>query len=78
MAIIPLLRGRAMQEAVAFYTRVLDFQCVRTWPDPNDPAFGVLMRDGGELHLSSHSGDFASRLKPSLNHPPLNLEKEFP
>lgn len=57
MAIIPVLRARAMREMVAFYTQVLDFTCVGVWPNDSDPSFGVLMRDGFELHLSSHSGD---------------------
>ena len=46
-----------MGEAVAFYTGILDFQLVETWPEAGDPAYSVLMRDGAELNLSSHSGD---------------------
>ena len=46
-----------MAEALAFYTGVLDFALVGTWPEAGDPAFAVLTRGGGELHLSSHSGD---------------------
>lgn len=57
MPIVPLLRCRAMQEAVAFYTGVLDFTLVGTWPADGDPAFGVLLREGWELNLSSHAGD---------------------
>jgi catechol 2,3-dioxygenase-like lactoylglutathione lyase family enzyme len=60
MAIIPTLRCRAMREAVAFYTQVLDFECAGTWPAEGDPAYGVLRREGDELHLSSHSGDGAA------------------
>jgi catechol 2,3-dioxygenase-like lactoylglutathione lyase family enzyme len=46
-----------MRDAIAFYTRVLDFTCVGEWPSDSDPAFAILTRDGHELHLSSHSGD---------------------
>ena len=59
MALIPIVRCRAMHEAVAFYTRVLDFQLIGTWPDLGDPALSLLMRDGFELNLSSHRGDGA-------------------
>jgi len=57
MTLIPTVKCRAMGEAVAFYTNVLDFELVGTWPGPGDPAFSVLTREGHELHLSSHSGD---------------------
>lgn len=59
MTVIPTVRCKAIQEAVAFYTGVLDFTHVGTWPAPADPAYSVLMRDGDELHLSSHAGDGA-------------------
>jgi len=59
-ALIPVVRCRVMHEAVVFYTRVLDFQLIGTWPDLGDPAFSLLMRDGHELHLSSHRGDGVS------------------
>ncbi len=48
-----------MARALAFYTDVLDFTCDGTWPGAGDPAFSVLMREGDELHLSSHGGDGA-------------------
>ena len=56
-ALIPIVRCRVMHEAVAFYTRVLDFELIGTWPDLGDPALSLLMRQGFELHLSSHRGD---------------------
>ena len=57
MTLVPTVKCRAMADAVAFYTGVLDFELVGTWPGAGDPAFSVLTREGGELHLSSHSGD---------------------
>lgn len=55
--IVPTVRCHRMAEAVAFYTRVLDFELVGTWPAASDPSFTVLVRSGCELHLSSHGGD---------------------
>jgi catechol 2,3-dioxygenase-like lactoylglutathione lyase family enzyme len=57
MTLIPTVKCRSMAEAVAFYTDILDFRLVGTWPEAGDPAFGVLTREGAELHLSSHGGD---------------------
>ena len=57
MPIIPVVRCSAIQRSLAFYTGVLDFHCVGVWPEPADPAFSILTRDGAELHLSSHTGD---------------------
>lgn len=55
--IVPTVKCRNMREAVDFYTHVLDFRHVGTWPDEGDPAFSVLERQGCRLDLSSHSGD---------------------
>ena len=55
--IVPTVRVTDMARTVDFYTRVLDFAHAGTWPDMTDPCFTVLMRDGAELHLSSHGGD---------------------
>jgi len=57
MNIIPSFRCRDMAEAVAFYTKTLDFELVGTWQDPGLPAFSILKRQGAELHLSTHEGD---------------------
>lgn len=57
MPLIPTVRCRSMEKALAFYTGVLDFICEGTWPEHGDPAFSILRRDGAELHLSSHGGD---------------------
>ena len=56
MAIIPTVRCRRMETSIAFYTRVLDFECVERGGD-RDPSFSVLMRGGSLLCLSSHGGD---------------------
>lgn len=56
MKIIPVFKCRNMKRSVAFYTEVLDFACEGTWPEEADPAYGVLLREGAELHLSSYSG----------------------
>jgi uncharacterized glyoxalase superfamily protein PhnB len=55
--IVPTVKCRDMAEAVAFYTRMVDFDLFGTWPDAGDPSFSILTRGGNELHLSSHSGD---------------------
>ena len=57
MAIIPIVRCRRMDLALAFYTKVLDFVCVETDVDQGDPSVSVLMREGAPLFLSSHKGD---------------------
>lgn len=50
---------RSMREALALYCTMLDFERVEGADALDDPSFSVLARDGGLLHLSSHSGDGA-------------------
>lgn len=57
MPIIPTLRCSALDKALPFYTGVLDFTLAERWPKRGDPGFAVLMREGAEVHLSSHGGD---------------------
>ena len=57
MAIIPTVRCSNMKASLAFYTGVLDFECVEGDEDPADPAFCGLSRNGDRLLLSSHGGD---------------------
>ncbi len=57
MPIIPVVKSSRIQSSIDFYTEVLDFRLVGVWPAPADPAFGILSRNGDELHLSSHAGD---------------------
>lgn len=56
MAIIPTVRCRRMEASIAFYTKVLDFDCVEHGGN-GDPTVSVLMRGGALLLLSSHGGD---------------------
>jgi len=56
MAIIPTVRCSRMVASLAFYTGVLDFECVENGGE-NDPTFSVLLRDGAPMLLSSHRGD---------------------
>ena len=56
MAIIPTVRCRRIETSLAFYTNVLDFDCVEHGGG-GDPTFVVLMRGGSLLVLSSHGGD---------------------
>ncbi len=57
MAIIATIKVTAMARALAHYTGVLDFETAGVFPGEDDPAYAVLMREGCELHLSSHAGD---------------------
>jgi catechol 2,3-dioxygenase-like lactoylglutathione lyase family enzyme len=57
MAILATVRCRNMKASLVFYTSVLDFDCVEADPDPVDPSFSVLSRNGDRLLLSSHTGD---------------------
>lgn len=57
MAIIPTVRCSRMAASIAFYTSILDFECIEGEPDDGDPSFSVLMREGDRLFLSSHRGD---------------------
>jgi len=45
-----------MATSIAFYTKVLNFECVEYGGD-SDPSVSVLMRGGSLLLLSSHGGD---------------------
>ena len=56
MAIIATVRCRRMESSIAFYTKVLDFQCIEHGGDC-DPSCSALLRGGSLLLLSSHGGD---------------------
>jgi catechol 2,3-dioxygenase-like lactoylglutathione lyase family enzyme len=56
MSIIPTIRRKNMATSFAFYTKVLDFDCVEYGGD-GDPTSCLLMRGGSLLCLSSHAGD---------------------
>lgn len=57
MPIVPVVKCADIDRAITHYTEVLDFELVGVWPERADPAYGFLVRDGEELHLSSHAGD---------------------
>ncbi len=57
MAIIPTVRCRSMQVALAFYTGVLDFARAGDADDGDDASFTVLSRAGDLLFLSTGTGD---------------------
>lgn len=57
MAIVPTVRCSRMAASIAFYTQVLDFELVGGDGVSSDPSFGVLMRDGALIFLSSHRSD---------------------
>jgi catechol 2,3-dioxygenase-like lactoylglutathione lyase family enzyme len=58
MSLIPLIKCTDMKESVSFYTKILDFEHIGTWPDEEaSPSFTILKRNDYELHLSSHAGD---------------------
>ena len=48
--IVPTLCVRDIDEAVAFMTEVLDFDCASRWPRTNS-FYAVMMRGEDELHL---------------------------
>jgi catechol 2,3-dioxygenase-like lactoylglutathione lyase family enzyme len=55
--IIPMIKCRDMKESISFYTDILDFELVGTWPEAGSPSFSILTRNGAEINLSTHSGD---------------------
>jgi catechol 2,3-dioxygenase-like lactoylglutathione lyase family enzyme len=57
MPIIPTVRCSRIATSIAFYTKVLDFECVEGDDNDADPSFAVLVREGDPLFLSSHRGD---------------------
>lgn len=57
MNIIPLIKCKDMKETISFYTNILDFRLLGTWPEGGASAFSILERNGAELHLSTFSED---------------------
>ncbi len=62
MPIEPFIKCSNLKTSLAFYTAVLDFTVIVA-PDPNPEAFmsrySLIGREGGLVHLSSHSNDGA-------------------
>lgn len=56
--LIPILNVRDMKEAIAFYTRILDFRLDFAWPE-EAPIHVGLTRGTDEMHLA---------LKPDADH----------
>ena len=54
--LIPILVVRDMQEAVDFFTRVLDFELRFSWPEES-PFYAGLARGDDELHLNLTPGE---------------------
>ena len=54
--LIPILVVRDVQEAIAFFTRVLDFELRFTWPEAT-PIYAGLARGADELHLNLTPGE---------------------
>jgi catechol 2,3-dioxygenase-like lactoylglutathione lyase family enzyme len=54
--LIPILFVRDVPEAIAFLTRVLDFELGSAWPD-DAPFYAVLARGADELHLNLRPGE---------------------
>jgi len=48
---------RDMTQSLSFYTRILDFEHVGTWPPKGSPSFSVIKKEDIEINLSSHRGD---------------------
>ncbi len=57
MKIIPTMKCKDMKESLSFYTDILDFEHVGTWPPSGSPSFSILRKEGAEINLSTHSGD---------------------
>jgi len=57
MRVIPVMHCRDMAQSLSFYTRILDFEHVGTWPPKGSPSFSVIKKEDIEINLSSHRGD---------------------
>ena len=60
MKIIPVMQCKDMTQALAFYTRILDFEHVGTWPPKGSPSYSIVRKEDIEINLSSHRGDGVS------------------
>ena len=55
MTIMPIVRCRRLKTSLAFYTQVLDFDCVEHAGD-DDPSFSLLMAPGGGVAFAGLGG----------------------
>jgi catechol 2,3-dioxygenase-like lactoylglutathione lyase family enzyme len=57
--LIPIFKCKDIDESIAFYTKILDFELVSRWPETGFLAFAELNHGEDVLYLSTHSGDGA-------------------
>ncbi len=57
MRVIPVMHCRDMTQSLSFYTRILDFEHVGTWPPKGSPSYSVIKKEDIEINLSTHRGD---------------------
>jgi len=57
MRVIPVMHCRDMTQSLSFYTRILDFEHVGTWPPKGSPSYSIVKKENIEINLSSHRGD---------------------
>ncbi len=57
MRVIPVMQCRDMTQSLSFYTRILDFEHVGTWPPKGSPSYSVVKKEDIEINLSTHRGD---------------------
>jgi catechol 2,3-dioxygenase-like lactoylglutathione lyase family enzyme len=55
--IVPLMKCIDMAESLSFYTNILDFELIGTWPESGSQSFSIVEKDGIAIQLSTHSGD---------------------
>jgi catechol 2,3-dioxygenase-like lactoylglutathione lyase family enzyme len=69
MTIVPIIKVRDMRSAIKFYTRVLDFRLKFPIEAEDGSPVVDLVRDGGEIQLSTMSGDgvFGTAVNISVN-----------
>jgi uncharacterized glyoxalase superfamily protein PhnB len=60
MRVVPVMQCKDMTQALAFYTRILDFEHVGTWPPKRSPSYSIIKKENIEINLSSHRGDGVS------------------
>jgi len=48
---------RDMTQSLSFYTKILDFEHVGTWPPKGSPSYSVIKKQDIEINLSSHRSD---------------------
>ena len=57
MRLIPVMQCKDMSQSLLFYTGVLDFEHLGTWPPKGAPSYSVIKKGDIEINLSTHRGD---------------------